>query len=217
MAVFNPVLRMETGLLVSGEEYMGFLPEKLDTVSGEMSSISFRPGTVNSGGGYIILQDYSNNYLVIPAVVKGETHEVMLKGSDSSRGAVICTYPSGRLSLNIINVSCKDASKPVSLYVKAYGYGRMGNKTSSGWSQALQTVKVTITGFGAYYTNANQELVAIPYPNPSPTEVYDVLKGSIIVGLGGATIFNTTLTRLSPYAAAAENDGLITFNPASGG
>ena len=45
MAVFNPVLRMETGLLVSGEEYMGFLPEKLDTVSGEMSSISFRPGT----------------------------------------------------------------------------------------------------------------------------------------------------------------------------
>ena len=54
MAVFNPVLRMETGLLVSGEEYMGFLPEKLDTVSGEMSSISFRPGTVNSGGGYIL-------------------------------------------------------------------------------------------------------------------------------------------------------------------
>ena len=133
MAVFNPVMvKMETGLLVPGEEYMGFLPEKLDTVSGEMSSISFRPGTVNSGGGYIILQDYSNNYLVIPAVVKGETHEVMLKGSDSSRGAVICTYPSGRLSLNIINVSCKDASKPVSLYVKAYGYGGMENKINGG-------------------------------------------------------------------------------------
>ena len=33
MAVFNPVLRMETGLLVPGEEYVGFLPERLDELS----------------------------------------------------------------------------------------------------------------------------------------------------------------------------------------
>ena len=213
MAVFNPVLRMETGLLVSGEEYMGFLPEKLDTVSGEMSSISFRPGTVNSGGGYIILQDYSNNYLVIPAVVKGETHEVMLKGSDSSRGAVICTYPSGRLSLNIINVSCKDASKPVSLYVKAYGYGRMGNKTSSGWSQALQTVKVTVNGARANYTNGQQEVVST---SDSYAEI-EVLKGSIITGVFDYPVASTTLTKMNNYAVAAENEGEVTFTQSSGG
>lgn len=220
MAVFNPVMvKTETGLLVPGEEYVGFLPERLDETSAGATTVSVAANSLAATGGYLILQDYQQfvPYFIIPGINKGESAQLILTGSDSSKGVVNLSRSTLSISSKNIVISCADSSKPVSLYVKAYGYGGMGNKTSSGGSQALQTVKVTITGFGAYYTNANQELVAIPYPNPSPTEVYDVLKGSIIVGLGGATIFNTTLTRLSPYAAAAENDGLITFNPASGG
>ena len=215
MAVFNPVLRMETGLLVSGEEYMGFLPERLDETSAGATTVSVAANSLAATGGYLILQDYQQfvPYFIIPGIDKGESAQLILTGSDSSKGVVNLSRSTLSLSSRNIVISCADSSKPVSLYVKAYGYGRMGNKTSSGGSQALQTVKVTVNGARANYTNGQQEVVST---SDSYAEI-EVLKGSIITGVFDYPVASTTLTKMNNYAVAAENDGEVTFTQSSGG
>lgn len=134
MAVFNPVLRMETGLLVSGEEYMGFLPERLDETSAGATTVSVAANSLAATGGYLILQDYQQfvPYFIIPGIDKGESAQLILTGSDSSKGVVNLSRSTLSLSSRNIVISCADSSKPVSLYVKAYGYGGMENKINGG-------------------------------------------------------------------------------------
>ena len=216
MAVFNPVMvKMETGLLVPGEEYVGFLPERLDETSAGATTVSVAANSLAATGGYLILQDYQQfvPYCIIPGLDKGESAQLILTGSDSSKGVVNLSRSTLSLSSRNIVISCADSSKPVSLYVKAYGYGGMGNKTSSGGSQALQTVKVTVNGARANYTNGQQEVVST---SDSYAEI-EVLKGSIITGVFDYPVASTTLTKMNNYAVAAENDGEVTFTQSSGG
>ena len=221
MAVFNPVMvKMETGLLVPGEEYVGFLPERLDETSAGATTVSVAANSLAATGGYLILQDYQQfvPYFIIPGIDKGESAQLILTGSDSSKGVVNLSRSILSLSSRNIVISCADSSKPVSLYVKAYGYGRMENKTSSGGSQALQTVKVTVSAVRVNYTNAQQEIVISPDPtvNSTSTTEIDVLKGTIITGISPYPVAETTLTKINDYAVAAENDGEVRFRQTSG-
>ena len=135
MAVFNPVMvKMETGLLVPGEEYVGFLPERLDETSAGATTVSVAANSLAATGGYLILQDYQQfvPYFIIPGIDKGESAQLILTVSDSSKGVVNLSRSTLSLSSRNIVISCADSSKPVSLYVKAYGYGGMGNKINGG-------------------------------------------------------------------------------------
>ena len=55
-----------------------------------------------------------------------------IDGFDSSKGVVNLSRSTLSLSSRNIVISCADSSKPVSLYVKAYGYGGMENKINGG-------------------------------------------------------------------------------------